>query len=162
AKHLTTQAKSTDGQYLHDTIGYNYRLTNIAAALGCAQLERLDQFLAHKRNIAARYQQSLTDLPLTTPPTATWANPTYWLYSALTDDEQTTPDDVIASLRSHRVQARRLWPPLHRQPPYRSTERIGDENADRIYRQGLSLPSSASLTNDQQHTVVTALHSALT
>ena len=83
ARHLTTQAKVPDVGYLHDEVGYNYRLTNIAAGLGLAQLERLDEFVAAKHRIAARYDEAFADLPLVLPPRVDGLDATYWLYSVL-------------------------------------------------------------------------------
>ena len=72
-----------DVGYLHDEVGYNYRLTNIAAGLGLAQLERLGEFVAAKHRIAARYDEALGDLPLVLPPRVEGLDATYWLYSVL-------------------------------------------------------------------------------
>ncbi|AYY12426.1 DegT/DnrJ/EryC1/StrS aminotransferase [Actinobacteria bacterium YIM 96077] len=161
ARHLTTQAKLATGHYVHDTVGYNYRLSNLAAAVGQAQLERLDAFLDAKRAIAERYDDWLWPLPLTPAPAASWADPSYWLYSVLLDDEPVDVDHVVVALAELDVQARRLWPPIHRQAPYRSAERLGGRTAEHIYRNGLSLPSSVSITPDEQLTVVNALTKTL-
>lgn len=157
ARHLTTQAKVPGPYYVHDTVGYNYRLTNIAAALGAAQLERLSDQLRAKREIADRYDNLLADLPVCGPPSAEWAEPTFWLYSVLLDDEGPDPDTVAAAMAAAGVQVRRLWAPLHQQPPYRSAERLGLDVAEDLYRRGLSLPSSAHLSPDDQRVVAAAL-----
>ena len=81
AKHLSTQARTPDRGYLHDEIGFNYRLTNIAAALGVAQLERLDGFVAAKRAVAQRYNEAFAGTAIQTPPTLPGQESTYWLYS---------------------------------------------------------------------------------
>jgi dTDP-4-amino-4,6-dideoxygalactose transaminase len=158
ARHLTTQAKLPGG-YVHDTVGYNYRLTNIAAALGTAQLEQLPGVLRAKRAIAARYAAWLAELPLTPAPGAPWADPTYWLYSVRL--AEAPPGDVVADLIARQILTRRLWPPLHGQRPYAGTEVVGQGVADDLYRCGISLPSSAHLTEAEQHTVVTALTDVL-
>ena len=86
AKHLTTQARLPGVEYRHDEVGYNYRLSNLAAALGVAQLEQLPQFLDKKRAIAARYDAGLAAVPgITPPPRAAWAQSSLWLYSVLVD-----------------------------------------------------------------------------
>src|SRR5207253_1935656 len=88
AKHLTTQARLPGPEYLHDEIGYNYRLTNVAAALGVAQLERLPAFIERKAAIAATYDAALRPIPgITVPPRPAWAVPTLWLYSILIDED---------------------------------------------------------------------------
>ncbi|TDC53971.1 DegT/DnrJ/EryC1/StrS aminotransferase [Jiangella ureilytica] len=161
AAHLTTQAKVDGEHYRHDDVGYNYRLTNIAAAVATAQLEQLPAKVAAKRAVAARYRDALRSAPVTAPPVASWADPTFWLYSVLLDDPGLDPEKIVAALAADGVQARRLWPPLHDQRPYRAADRIGGGVADDLYRRGLSLPSSAHLSERDQDTVVASLTSAL-
>ncbi|GAA2796640.1 DegT/DnrJ/EryC1/StrS family aminotransferase [Kribbella solani] len=159
AKHLTTQAKVPASSYLHDEIGYNYRLSNLSAALGVAQLEQLGERLRRKREIARWYAEQLDGLALTLPPHAQWAEPTYWLYSVLLNADE--PEKIADRLSFGGVQARRVWRPIHQQPPYARTERLGGEVADDLHDRGLSLPSSAHLTAEQQHLVRAELASAL-
>lgn len=140
------QAKVPGRGYVHDDVGYNYRLTNLAAALGVAQLERLDEFLAAKRAIAARYDQALAGLPLTLAPRWRDVQPSWWLYSVLLGPGAPPVDAVIDAMATRGVQARRLWPPLHAQAPYRAAARLGGAVADDLYAHGLSLPSSVDLT----------------
>jgi len=83
AKHLTTQAKQPGYAYFHTEVGYNYRLTNLAAALGLAQLEQLPGFLAHKRWVAGLYRTKLASMGLTLPPDPAGMEPTFWLFSVL-------------------------------------------------------------------------------
>lgn len=161
ARHLTTQAKVRDGNYAHDTVGYNYRLTNIAAALGVAQLERLPEVLRAKRAIANRYANQLEQLRVTLPPHAAWASPTYWLYSLLLHGRTTDPARLVSFLDRHGTRSRRLWPPIHQQKPYVATERLGGEVAEEIHRRGISLPSSAHLSEQDQGTVTRRLHEVL-
>jgi dTDP-4-amino-4,6-dideoxygalactose transaminase len=161
AAHLTTQAKVDGEHYQHDEIGYNYRLTNIAAAVATAQLEQLPAKVAAKRELARRYSEALRAAPVAAPPSATWADPTFWLYSVLLDDPGLDPEKIVAALAADGIQARRLWPPLHDQRPYRTADRLGGAVAKDLYRRGLSLPSSVTLSERDQHTVVAALTSAL-
>ena len=87
AKYLTTQAKDDPIEYVHHTIGYNYRLTNIQAAVGCAQMEQLDTYVEAKRQIAVRYQEALSGLPgLRLPEAADWAFSMFWMYTVLVDE----------------------------------------------------------------------------
>lgn len=162
ARHLINQAKMPGQGYVHDTVGYNYRLTNVAAALGNAQLERLRDRLRAKRAIAAGYAEWLRALPLTPAPKASWADPSYWLYSVLLDDGAGEPGDVVEAMGAESIQLRRLWPPLHQQRPYRRAEQIRGDVADDLYRRGLSLPSSAHLTEQDQRTVTAALAESVT
>src|SRR6185437_4291626 len=110
AKHLTTQAKVPDTGYLHDEVGYNYRLTNVAAALGIAQVERLPGFVARKRAIAARYDEAFAGTPLVRPPRVEGYDSTYWLYSVLVDPSRPGGrDELLARLDKAGVGARALW-----------------------------------------------------
>jgi dTDP-4-amino-4,6-dideoxygalactose transaminase len=158
AKHLTTQAKVPDVGYLHDEVGYNYRLTNLAAALGLAQLRRLDEFVAAKRRIAARYDAALADLPLTLPPSVPGTGSTYWLYSVLAEDKPTR-DGLLGHLARQSVGARALWRPLHLQPPFSHSRRLGGEVARSLFDRGLSLPSSTDLSDGDHDRVVAAVRS---
>ncbi|ASR37385.1 DegT/DnrJ/EryC1/StrS aminotransferase [Prauserella marina] len=161
ARHLINQAKAGEGGYLHDTVGYNYRMTNLNAAVGVAQLEQLPAILAAKRAGAATYADRFAALPLTLPPHAPWAEPSYWLYSVLLP-ESVEPVDAVAELEAAGVRARRLWPPLHRQAPYRGVERLGGEVAERIYARGISIPSSPGLSEDDRMTVIKAVEGLFT
>jgi dTDP-4-amino-4,6-dideoxygalactose transaminase len=158
AKHLTTQAKVPDVGYLHDEVGYNYRLTNLNAALGLAQLGRLDEFVAAKRGIAARYDAALADLPLTLAPSLPGTRSTYWLYSVLAED-QATRDGLLDQLARHGVGARALWRPLHQQPPFSHFCTLGGQVAASLFDRGLSLPSSTDLSDGDHDRVVAAVRS---
>ena len=158
ARHLSTQAKLPGVGYVHDTVGYNYRLTNVAAALGVAQLEQLPRFLAAKRSIADRYASALADLPVTPAPRADWARPSHWLYSVLLPGDR---DRVRTALNAAGVGARPLWMATHRQAPYAGAERIGGAVAEDLHLRGLSLPSSPGLSTPDQDRTVDALAAAL-
>lgn len=151
AKHLTTQARLPGLAYQHDEIGFNYRLTNVAAALGVAQLEQLPHFLERKREIAARYDRVFAGhAGIAIPPRATWAVPSSWLYSLRTSDREA----LLASLTAEHVEARPIWTPVHAMPMYRDAPRLGGGNAVRLAAEGLSLPCSVSLTAEDQDRVV--------
>ena len=158
AKHLTTQAKVPDVGYLHDEVGYNYRLTNVAAALGIAQLERLPSFVERKRHIAATYDAALADTGLVLPPRIAGYDSTYWLYSVLVPDEVPGGrDGLLGHLGAAGVGARALWRPLHAQPPYAGMPRVGGAVADDLFARGLSLPCSTTLTDEDQARVIEAV-----
>jgi len=160
ARHLTTQAKLPGPGYHHDEVGYNYRLPNLAAALGLAQLERLPELLAAKRRIAARYDAALAGLPLTRSPRPRGTEPSAWLYSVLLR-HGADPGEVVAALAGRGVTARRVWPPLFRQAPYAEAPRLGGQVADELFARGLSLPSSADLDPADQDRVIAALSALL-
>ncbi len=163
-KHLTTQAKSDSIEYVHDEIGYNYRLTNVQAAIGVAQLENLDKYIAAKRRIARMYDEALVDLlGVTLPREAPWSFSTFWLYTVLIDDTVARLDSrrMMHQLAARGIQTRPLWAPIHEQQPYRSCQAYEIDVADRLYRTALSLPCSAGLTASEQDRVVSAVRNLL-
>lgn len=160
ARHLTTQAKVPDVGYLHDEVGYNYRLTNLAAGLGLAQLERLDEFVAAKHRIAARYDAALADLPLVLPPRVPGLDATYWLYSVLVPEaDGRGRDELLAHLSERGVGARALWRPLHLQPPYAGAPVLGGAVGESLFERGVSLPCATELTEADQDRVIQAVRS---
>lgn len=161
AKHLTTQARLPGLAYRHDEVGYNYRLTNVAAALGVAQLEQLPAFLARKREIADRYDEAFAGLPgVTLPPRRAFAHPSLWLYSMLVDGPAAR-DRLIARLGEAKVEARPIWSPLHTMPMYRDADRLGSGAvAEAIAANGISLPCSVGLGADEQQRVIDAVRAA--
>ncbi|MSS73603.1 MAG: LegC family aminotransferase [Candidatus Latescibacteria bacterium] len=161
AKHLTTQAKSDPVEYLHDEIGYNYRLVNLLAALGCAQLEQLDTFIARKREIANTYRRAFADLPgVSCMRKAEWAESIDWMFTVfLHPDVPCGRRTLMNSLQAKHIQTRPLWCPLHRLPMYVQSQGYRIEMADRLYEGCLSLPCSVSLKDDEQKRVVDAVFS---
>ena len=159
ARHLTTQAKVPDVGYLHDEVGYNYRLTNIAAALGLAQMERLAGFVARKREIARRYDEAFAGTGLVLPPRVAGMDATYWLYSVLVpEDAPTGRDGLLDHVTARGIGARALWRPLHAQPPFRDVRVIGSgATSDALFARGLSLPCATELTEDDQARVIDAV-----
>jgi dTDP-4-amino-4,6-dideoxygalactose transaminase len=157
AKHLTTQARLPGPEYVHDEVGYNYRLTNLAAALGVAQLEQLPGFIDRKRAIAARYDAALAEA-FDLPPRADWALATFWLYTIrLRPERGRTRQDALAKLQDAGIQSRPIWTPLHRMKPYEAAPRIGGEVAEQLFANALSIPSSVQMTDADQDRVIRAL-----
>jgi dTDP-4-amino-4,6-dideoxygalactose transaminase len=163
ARHLSTQARLPGPAYDHDEVGYNYRLTNIAAAIGLAQLEQLDDLLAGRRANAAAYDAAIEGLPaLRAAPREPWADPSFWLYSpTLAEGAGVERDGVIAGLAAAGIESRPIWTPLHRTRLYRDAARLGGAVADRIFDTGFSLPSTSSLTDAQRRRVIDALGAAV-
>ena len=158
ARHLTTQAKVEGTGYLHDQIGYNYRLTNVAAALGLAQLERLPGFVARKREIARTYDAALAHTGLVLPPRVEGFTSTYWLYSVLVPEGPPgLRDRLLAHLQEAGIGARPLWRPLHEQPPHVGLPTVGGAVADELFRRGVSLPCSTELSDADQARVIDAV-----
>jgi dTDP-4-amino-4,6-dideoxygalactose transaminase len=164
ARHLSTQARLPGRAYDHDEMGYNYRLTNIAAALGLAQLEQLPELLGARRAIAARYDEAIAGIEGLRPaPRASWADPSFWLYTSALDEPAngTGRDAVIDALAARSIEARPIWTPLHRTRLYADAPRIGGATAERIFAAGFSLPSSSNLSAHDQGRVVEGLRRAL-
>lgn len=160
ARHLTTQAKTSTVEYIHDEVGFNYRLTNIQAAIGVAQAERLDFHLDKKRKIAERYDQGLTDIAgIRLPKTAEWAKDCHWLYTIEVDEEAFGADarGLLGRLGERRIQSRPLWQPMHMGAPHAAAERVGGAVAERLYQTALSLPCSVGLDDDAQDRVIEAI-----
>lgn len=165
ARHLSTQARLPGFAYDHDEVGYNYRLTNLAAALGLAQLEELARLLDGRRTVAARYDEAIRTLglPLDPAPRAAWAAPSFWLYTARLDPGRTSVrrDMLLAGLGDAGIDARPMWTPLHRTRVYRDAPTIGGLVAERIMDSTISLPSSSSLSADRQRRVIDGLAASL-
>ncbi len=163
-KHVSTQARLPGRTYDHDEVGHNYRLSNLAAALGTAQLEELPRLLGARRAIARRYDEAIGALSAVRPaPREPWADPSFWLYSASLDRSVSDlpRDDLLDALGRSGIEARPLWTPLHLTRLYASAPRIGGEVAARIFEAAFSLPSSSSLTIADQDRVVAALAAAV-
>ncbi|MFN9112058.1 MAG: DegT/DnrJ/EryC1/StrS family aminotransferase, partial [Bacteroidota bacterium] len=160
ARHLTTTAK-VGADYTHDRVGYNYRMTNLQAAVGCAQMERLDEFVAAKRRIHARYTAAWGDLPAVAAfPTRDGVESACWL-SGLVLPTDRSAAEVTASLRDRGVEARTFWQPLHRQAPYQHAPSLLRGVADAVWSRIVTLPCSTQLTDEQQHLVIAAVKAVL-
>jgi perosamine synthetase len=148
AKHITTTAKLPHKwAFVHDEIGFNYRLPNLNAALGCAQLEQLDGFLASKRRLAAAYDRAFAGVPgvaFAREPEGTTSN--YWLNAILLDDAHAGQrDEVLAALNDSGFGARPAWTLMHRLPMFAASPRGDLSVAESIERRLINLPSSASI-----------------
>lgn len=163
ARYLTTQAKDDPVEYIHNAVGYNYRLTNIQAALGVAQMEQLDAFVAAKRRIAERYRSALAGIPgIRVPQEAPWAQSTYWLYTIGVDPKTfgMTSRELLKMLTSDLIASRPLWHPLHSLPPFVGCTAHRVAVADEWYASGLSIPCSVGLSEEDQHRVCEAIRHA--
>ncbi len=162
-RYLVNQARDSADAYQHSEMGYNYRLSNLAAAMGLAQLERFDSLLAAKRAIAARYREALERLPmLRVHPEPAGSSNCFWLYSIVLHHPRLR-DVWLRSLNAAGIQARRFFTPLHRQPYVRQAlwrqGRNGPEQglmgrSDRLAACGINLPSSANLSRADQQIVI--------
>ena len=164
ARYLTTTAKDEPHEGIHGAVGFNYRLTNLQAAMGCAQLERLDDLLAAKRRIAAAYAAGLAGLPgVTVMPETDWAESAFWLYTIRIDAQAAGLDSraLGTRLRADGIETKPFWQPLHLSPAHEASQCLGGEVAARLYRELLSLPCSCGLSAADQERVIAALGEAL-
>jgi perosamine synthetase len=164
AKHLTTQAKDDPIEYIHGEIGFNYRLTNVLAAIGCAQMEQLGSYVAKKRSIAARYQHGFAGIAGLTPmKNASWAESTYWMYTILVDPVEFGMDSrqLLRVLELQKIQTRPLWQPIHLSPAH--TVKVVAQSlpvAEHLADHALSLPCSVNLSEHDQDRVISAIIAA--
>ncbi len=158
-KYLTTQAKAPGSVYYHTEVGYNYRLTNIQAAIGLAQLEKVDEFVNRRRAIAHYYQRELKDVTgVTVGGEAEWAWSNHWLSWLLVGtDYGRTKDELLAKLNSSGIEARGFFIPLHTLPPYRSYQAYQISNAVELHDRGINVPSHTTLREDDLRIVVDAI-----
>ncbi|MEA5009348.1 LegC family aminotransferase [Clostridium tyrobutyricum] len=153
AKYLSTQTKTVlpNGSFYHEEIGYNFRMPNLLAAMGCAQLENIDDYSIAKRNNAVLYNKLLCDVKgITLPAERKDVKNIYWLYSILVEDEyDISRDKLILKLKKNGIQSRPFFMPVHDMPPYKEC-RTGDMSVtDDIVKRGINLPSSVGLTEDE-------------
>ena len=154
-RYLTTQAKDDPKEYVHREIGYNYRLTNIQAALGLAQMERLAEYVAAKKRIARRYQEAFSGLPGIEPMArADWAGSTFWLYTVKLDGDSRP---LMRYLEEQDIQTRPLWQPLNQSPAQAGSPGTDCPVAEELNRRCLSLPCSVGLSESDQDRVIRAV-----
>ena len=165
AVYLSTQAKDGPKNYDHHSIGFNYRLTNIQAAMGLVQLAHIEEFIDRKRAIAERYAQALEGLPgLTLNPELDGCRNCFWLYSILIEEREFGIDsrNLIEQLNELRIDARPFWKPIHTMSMYQDCDSTDLSNAIWLWERGLNLPSSVSLTEENQSRIVNAIKKAST
>ena len=165
AKHLTTTAKVPHPyEYVHDEIGYNYRMTNLQAAVGCAQIERLDSFVAIKKRIRARYDEAFKMIPgIQLFPQPIWAESACW-FSGLVLEDPSLPSakELCAELFRREIGSRAFWKPMHLQLPYLDAKRSSLTITESIWDKIVTLPCSTGLTDEEQERVIKTLESILT
>jgi perosamine synthetase len=164
-RYLSTQAKEPGNEYIHHSVGYNYRLTNIQAAIGCAQLEQLDGFLAKKANIANKYTKDLQFCPgIQFQKNAVWAQSAYWLYTILINPNEFGIGSrrLIDKLSSQGINTRPLWQPMHKSKAHYADKQENRCNiSELLYERAISLPSSTNLSIKDQERVIWAIRSSM-
>lgn len=156
ARYLATQARDPAPHYQHSAVGYNYRLSNLLAAVGRGQLRALDQRVAARRATNAYYREALADLPgIDFMPEAPYGRSTCWLTCILVDEQAfgASPEQIRLHLEAHDIEARPVWKPMHLQPVFAGCRVRGGEVAARLFEHGLCLPSGSSLTAQERQLV---------
>lgn len=145
AKHLTTQAKSDPFEYIHDEIGYNYRLVNVAAAMGVAQMEQLPGFLQRKKEIIAFYKKELSGIgDIRFQEVSEDIQPNWWLPTIFTSKQK----DVLKILNDRQMQSRPFWRPMNQLVMFRDAEYVNkNDRSDFVYQHSLSIPCSTNITD---------------
>lgn len=156
-RKLATQARDPAPHYEHSEIGYNYRLSNLLAAVGRGQLRVLEERVRRKREIFQFYAEALGDLPgIAFMPEAPWGRCTRWLTCITVDPAQfgATREDIRLALERENIESRPVWKPMHLQPVFRNCEYIGNGVAETLFRNGLCLPSGTAMTQPDLERVV--------
>lgn len=163
-KFLSTQARENKPYYYHEVIGYNYRLSNVSAAVGCGQVEVLDERIARRRAIHDMYAQAWkgSDLISVHNNPSLKYDSNFWLTTVVLSDKcKLTPDELRLVLLDQKIETRLIWRPMHMQPVYESAPYYGDGVSEHIFDRGLCLPSSTTLSDDDVMTVINAINAAL-
>lgn len=153
ARYLTTQAKDDSLEYIHGETGFNYRLTNLLAAMGCAQMEKLDEYIERKRETADYYTEILGAVPGLTPmKQAPDVFSTFWLYTILVDEKEYGMGSrpLLRELASAGIQSRPLWQPMHESPAFAKLPKRDCPVSERLNRTALSIPCSVGITAQER------------
>ncbi|PZX54149.1 aminotransferase class I/II-fold pyridoxal phosphate-dependent enzyme [Algoriphagus chordae] len=164
ARHLSTQAREDLPFYHHLEIGYNYKMNNLSAAVGLAQLEQLDNCVKSRRAVNQRYRTMLKDFPgINFQTESIESKSNYWLTTILVDQEKTgfSNKQLKQALSNRGIESRYLWKPLHTQPIFNNTAYYGGNMSEKLFAKGLCLPSSANLTLQNQEMIVEVIHEEL-
>ena len=162
SRFLATQARDPAPHYEHTKIGFNYRLSNVLAALGIAQMEVLDQRVQRRKEIFQFYQDSFADVPgIRMMPIAPYGEPNYWLSVVQIDSAQfgAAPNDIRLALEEENIESRLVWKPLHCQPVFAHCRTRGGAVAEDLFRTGLCLPSGTAMTDEDLDRIVNSVRS---
>jgi dTDP-4-amino-4,6-dideoxygalactose transaminase len=163
-KKWANQSREPAIEYLHAEYGFNYRMSNVLAGIGRGQLRVLDDRVARRRAIFDRYRSAFVDLPGLVPqPEATWGVHTRWLsvFSIDSSELPVMPEEVIRDLDRDNIEARPVWRPMHMQPVFAGAQSVRGDIAQRLFERGICLPSSSSLSPDDQARVIESVRGAV-
>lgn len=165
-KTLRGQGMDPERRYYFPVTGHNFRMTNLAAAILCAQLERADELLARRREIGDLYHQLLAEIPgLGFQPVAEWANPSNWMFCITIDEAEfgMSRDSLMAFLESRNIETRPFFIPLHTLPPFREGSQKRREQlpvTDQLCAAGMNLPTYTELSNSSIKRIVSEIRKA--
>lgn len=161
ARYLSTQARQPVPWYEHTEIGYNYRLSNILAAVGRAQLGRLDEMIARRRKIRRQYMEAFADFDvrfLGTADTGGEYVENCWLTAIVLGDSVTLgPDDVVGAMNDADIEVRHLWKPMHMQQAFAKARSFTTGASEQLFSRGVTLPSGSSLSDSAIDRVVRSM-----
>ena len=159
AKHLTTTAKASPDEYYHDEVGYNYRLVNVLAAIGVAQMELLPSFIQRKKQCVQFYKKELSGVAdIRFQQELPEVNPNGWLFTIQTEKQK----QLLDHLNANKILSRRFWMPMNKLPMYKECIYIQQkDNSDYIYNSCLSIPSSTNITDEELAIVVREIKAAI-
>ena len=160
ARFLSQQARDPAPHYEHSTFGYNYRMSNIVAAIGRGQLRVLDDRVMKRRKIFNYYQKALDDIPgIEFMPEAPYGISNRWLTVILITPEEfgTDRESVQQALEDEKIEARPVWKPMHLQPVFKNTRCVGGEVAEDLFNRGLCLPSGTAMTEEDLDRVISVI-----
>ncbi|QGY41980.1 aminotransferase DegT [Pseudodesulfovibrio cashew] len=150
ARRLSQQARDDAPHYQHSTIGYNYRMSNVVAAIGLGQLPLLDSFVKRRREIFSWYVEAFADIPtISFMPEADYGRANRWLTVMLLDkNASATPEEVRLALEAENIESRPVWKPMHLQPVFEGVPVTGGAVAEDLFNRGLCLPSGSGMSED--------------
>lgn len=155
ARRLSQQARDDAPHYEHTTTGYNYRMSNVVAAIGLGQLDVLDTHVVRRREIFDFYEEALTDLPVSFMPEAEFGEANRWLtVMLLNEDVGVTPDTIRLALEAENIESRPVWKPMHMQPVFKDVACTGGAVSEDLFQRGLCLPSGSAMTAEDLDRVV--------
>ena len=163
-KKWANQSREPAVEYLHAEYGFNYRMSNVLAGIGRGQLRVLEDRVARRRAIFDRYRDAFADLPGLVPqPEASWGRHTRWLsvFSIDPSEIPLTPEDVVRELDRDDIEARPVWRPMHMQPVFAGAQSVGGSVAQQLFETGICLPSSSSLSIEDQSRVIDSVRNAI-
>lgn len=157
----STQSRDPARHYQHSEIGYNYRMSNIVAGIGRGQLKVIDERIAQKRAIFAKYKEALSDIgDITFMPMNDFCESNCWLSCATISGDRVRPEDIMDALGAENIESRPIWKPMHLQPFFEKYDYIDNGGVgERLFKNGVCLPSDTNMTEEEQEKIIAIIKS---